>query len=453
MTECKKPLNETCHKIDIDITADIDEKIIKLEKKIIKFETKFKSEKDFISKIKEDIRKIRFQISVSDGNITELENERHELEQCLSSCEKQCSFYSSILDLMNQRKHLYETLSSQIRTLKQIVQFMSPMNESIKHQYLYENKPVSHSTELQKPSIKTLIEQLTANNRELDYLWLDRITSYLPKLRLLKGTGKRNKYDEKYDLFFDLMKVFYQSPYHVPSYNNTISHLSSSCQNFDNAHFTHSYVKNVLSKSSSYPNFDKALPHANRVETGAMITFLFRKDYWCNDSFEEEIEDGAFIPIIERLQQTVDEEYYSDRIPNHHKENTRFNGMKQVNRKPKTIRIIDSTNIAGASYVSLSDEAYKHNFISNIPFSLVLEPNNPYDPKAIRIEDSKSVKLGYLPREVNDIPYRLIKGGYTMYASPCFTSLDKNYEICVYMELSAPSDKNPFFNEKPTSHH
>ena len=49
------------------------------------------------------------------------------------------------------------------------------------------------------------------------------------------------------------------------------------------------------------------------------------------------------------------------------------------------------------------------------PVSLVREPNNPYDQLAIRVDNEKGEKLGYVPRRKNEVLARLLDGGKMLY--------------------------------------
>ena len=136
----------------------------------------------------------------------------------------------------------------------------------------------------------------------------------------------------------------------------------------------------------------------------------------------------------------------------------RFAGLKEINGKDLTIppedktlditeytsrfsfgdalRLIDNTYIAGANHIDADSDEYEKHFFSG-DLSLILEPENKYDKKAIRIEDSTGFKLGYLPRALNDIPYRLLYGGYRVYAHViCKSEYAKgvDYRICVLMD-------------------
>ena len=46
---------------------------------------------------------------------------------------------------------------------------------------------------------------------------------------------------------------------------------------------------------------------------------------------------------------------------------------------------------------------------------LVLEPENPYDERAIRVDTMEGNKLGYIPRRVNEILFNLMNAGKHVY--------------------------------------
>ena len=45
------------------------------------------------------------------------------------------------------------------------------------------------------------------------------------------------------------------------------------------------------------------------------------------------------------------------------------------------------------------------------------KPDNPYDEKAIVLRDEKGNKLGYIPRDKNEILSRLMDGGKLLYGT------------------------------------
>jgi len=74
----------------------------------------------------------------------------------------------------------------------------------------------------------------------------------------------------------------------------------------------------------------------------------------------------------------------------------------------KEIFLIES-HIAGTSYLNL-DEVEKT--LANDEFlKLVREADNKYDPLAILIFDSKGNKLGYVPKDKNEVLARLMDAG------------------------------------------
>lgn len=49
------------------------------------------------------------------------------------------------------------------------------------------------------------------------------------------------------------------------------------------------------------------------------------------------------------------------------------------------------------------------------PVKLVLEPDNPHDPRAILVRDQHDRKLGYIPRIKNEVLYHLMDAGKYLY--------------------------------------
>lgn len=48
---------------------------------------------------------------------------------------------------------------------------------------------------------------------------------------------------------------------------------------------------------------------------------------------------------------------------------------------------------------------------------LVLEPDNPADPRAILVRDKKNRKLGYIPRKKNEVLFHLMDAGKHLYGT------------------------------------
>lgn len=287
--------------------------------------------------------------------------------------------------------------------------------------------------------------------RDEDCTEVDKILSYLPLFREKKGNflkripaeneDEADNYEiidkDAYEKFIEFENSFYNSPLYDKSYS--------------------SHSKTLL---SYYPDINEAVLHADRTEICAILTGVIRSYYFCvnNEGYEEDIEDGTYIPILENLGRIIDETYHPWKKTDLRTGDARFAGMKNWKldetlppdepknleerivrpQMGKVLRIIDETYIAGSSYVNLDDEEYYNRFHDNKPLNLVLEPENQYDKKAVRIEDSEHVKLGYIPRAVNDIPYRLLYGGYHVYAYPVSIKTDakKKYCICVVMDIN-----------------
>ena len=68
------------------------------------------------------------------------------------------------------------------------------------------------------------------------------------------------------------------------------------------------------------------------------------------------------------------------------------------------------TYVAGTMYVEGIEELEPHLKIGD-KLTFFREPNNPYDAKAIRIENADGVKIGYVPRADNVVFARLMDAG------------------------------------------
>ena len=71
--------------------------------------------------------------------------------------------------------------------------------------------------------------------------------------------------------------------------------------------------------------------------------------------------------------------------------------------------------------------------------SLVREPDNKYDKMAIRIDNAAGEKLGYIPRQQNEIPARLLDGGKMLFAKVAGKEISEfsswvNIFIRIYMK-------------------
>lgn len=69
--------------------------------------------------------------------------------------------------------------------------------------------------------------------------------------------------------------------------------------------------------------------------------------------------------------------------------------------------------------------------------SFVREPENKYDKKAIRVDNAAGEKLGYIPRQQNEILSRLMDGGKLLYGKVDWTDISGswvNIGIKVYLK-------------------
>lgn len=68
---------------------------------------------------------------------------------------------------------------------------------------------------------------------------------------------------------------------------------------------------------------------------------------------------------------------------------------------------------------------------------LIREPENKYDRLAIRINDSKGNKLGYIPRAKNEVLASLMDAGKLIYAvldEKITDSYDVDIKVSVFMQ-------------------
>lgn len=73
-----------------------------------------------------------------------------------------------------------------------------------------------------------------------------------------------------------------------------------------------------------------------------------------------------------------------------------------------------STHIAGTSHVQDIQERIKDLNTDSL-VSFIREPENKYDKQAIRIENDKKEKLGYVPRNDNPVFSRLMDAGKLLF--------------------------------------
>ena len=270
--------------------------------------------------------------------------------------------------------------------------------------------------------------------------WLEqeqgKTHKYPISITINKSEGDTQEYDWPFvNRLDEFIHEFYQSPF------------------IDYDYFT------TLEKLDSYNlTLDEELKISTLEETIAYFTLLVRADHFCDGAAETSVEDGSFLKVLLRLSELVDEAEHPEMKKDAPEGDDRFAGLKKINGKDLTIppedktlditeytsrfsfgdalRLIDNTYIAGAHHIDADSDEYEKHFFSG-DLSLIPEPENKYDKKAIRIEDSTGFKLGYLPRALNDIPYRLLYGGYRVYAHViCKSEYAKgvDYRICVLMD-------------------
>ena len=72
------------------------------------------------------------------------------------------------------------------------------------------------------------------------------------------------------------------------------------------------------------------------------------------------------------------------------------------------------THVAGTSYVEGIEELEPH-LKTGDKVTFIREPHNPYDSKAIKIENADGIKIGYVPRNDNPVFARLMDAGKLLF--------------------------------------
>ncbi len=78
--------------------------------------------------------------------------------------------------------------------------------------------------------------------------------------------------------------------------------------------------------------------------------------------------------------------------------------------------------IAGTGYVE-DIVSRTENLLPDAVVSLIREPANKYDELAVRVDDEKGEKLGYIPRKKNEVLARLLDGGKMLYGKVTETKI------------------------------
>lgn len=71
-------------------------------------------------------------------------------------------------------------------------------------------------------------------------------------------------------------------------------------------------------------------------------------------------------------------------------------------------------HIAGTTHIDNID-LLGHKLVSGVEVQFFREPNNKYDSRAIVVKDKEGNKLGYIPRDKNEILSRLMDAGKLLY--------------------------------------
>ena len=71
-------------------------------------------------------------------------------------------------------------------------------------------------------------------------------------------------------------------------------------------------------------------------------------------------------------------------------------------------------HIAGTTHIENMDEL-EPKLTQGVEVKFYREPNNKYDKKAIVVKDKEENKLGYIPRDKNEILSRLMDAGKLLY--------------------------------------
>lgn len=109
----------------------------------------------------------------------------------------------------------------------------------------------------------------------------------------------------------------------------------------------------------------------------------------------------------------------------------------ETERKPpfaRDILLLESW-VAGTTHVP-GLEALEPYLVPGMRLELLRVPENPSDPFAIKILNEDGLKLGYLPRQDNRIPARLMDAGKLLFAVLTGKRMERNWlklEIEVYL--------------------
>lgn len=109
------------------------------------------------------------------------------------------------------------------------------------------------------------------------------------------------------------------------------------------------------------------------------------------------------------------------------------NGSISINVMPKDILVLECL-VAGTSFRKLKD--VEPSLLAEVKLGLKREPDNEYDEFAIALHFEKN-KIGYIPRESNEVIARLMDAGKEFYAVIHAKEWEGNWlrvEIKVYLK-------------------
>ncbi|MDR2198077.1 MAG: HIRAN domain-containing protein [Deltaproteobacteria bacterium] len=99
----------------------------------------------------------------------------------------------------------------------------------------------------------------------------------------------------------------------------------------------------------------------------------------------------------------------------------------------KTIFLME-THVAGTTHLKTDLKSLEAKLKKGYRLNFFLEKNNPHDEFAIIIKDSDNVKVGYVPRDKNELLARLMDAGKLIYGKVQNSEL-KNKWLKINMEI------------------
>lgn len=212
----------------------------------------------------------------------------------------------------------------------------------------------------------------------------------------------------------------------------TGDNLDATYSEFEHRFYHSTFYDPVYSLTTSrlldqYHDFERAVSAVNLYEACAFLTFLTRGEHFCAGFLQDVVEDGSFLLVIKRIIYLVE----NGDVPSA----DLCTSAAPADEEKYRFTLISRTYIAGSKYIEIEADEYDDCFFFGY-LNLIPEPENPYDANAVRIESAVGVKLGYLPREVNEIPSRLLAHGYELHARALrkiYTDKGCLYRISVLM--------------------